>query len=72
MRGGLTPLQAVQAATINAATLLGHADSLGSIEKGKYADVVAVEGDPLKDVAAFEHVVFVLKSGSVAKEVPRP
>ena len=71
VRGGLTPLQAVQAATVNGANLLGHADSLGTIAKGKYADIIAVDGDPLKDVAAFEHVVFVLKSGSVFKEVPR-
>ncbi|HMC21824.1 MAG TPA: amidohydrolase family protein [Thermoanaerobaculia bacterium] len=72
VRGGLTPLQAIQAATINAADLLGHPDTLGSIAKGKYADVIAIDGDPLEDIAAMEHVVFVLKSGSVVKEAPRP
>jgi imidazolonepropionase-like amidohydrolase len=72
VRGGLTPLQAIQAATINAADLLGHPDTLGSIAKGKYADVMAIDGDPLKDIGAMEHVVFVLKSGSVVKEAPRP
>ena len=64
---GLTPLAALQAATINAAALLGASDRIGSIEPGRYADVVAVDGDPLKDIAAMEHVVFVMKGGVVVK-----
>jgi len=65
---GLTPLASLQAATVNAAALLGASDRIGTIEPGLYADVVAVDGDPLKDIAAMEKVVFVMKGGvSVAK-----
>ncbi len=71
VRGGLTPLAAIQAATINAATLLGAADDLGTIEVGKFADLIAVDGDPLADISAMEKVVFVMKDGEVIKE-PRP
>jgi imidazolonepropionase-like amidohydrolase len=65
---GLTPLQAVQAATVNAADLLGWSDRVGSIEPGKFADLIAVEGDPLKDVTTLEHVQFVMKGGVVYKK----
>src|SRR5439155_26482296 len=71
VRGGMTPLQAIQTATINAAELLGRADALGSIAKGKLADLVAVRGDPTRDVAALENVVFVMKEGVVVKEARR-
>jgi len=64
---GLTPLAALQAATVNAAALLGASDRIGTIEPGRYADVVAVDGDPLEDIAAMGRVVFVMKGGSVAK-----
>ena len=64
---GLTPLAALQAATINGAALLGMSDRIGTIEPGRYADIVAVDGDPLKDIAAMEKVVFVMKGGLVAK-----
>jgi imidazolonepropionase-like amidohydrolase len=64
---GMTPMQAIQAATSNAADLLGHASEVGSIKPGKYADVIAVQGDPLKDVSLLENVKFVMKDGVVYK-----
>src|ERR1700745_3915343 len=64
---GLTPLEAIQAATINAADLLGWADKIGAIEPGKWADIVAVNGDPLQDVTTLERVQFVMKGGTVVK-----
>jgi imidazolonepropionase-like amidohydrolase len=60
---GLTPMQAIQAATVNAADLLGWSDRVGSIEPGHFADLVAVDGDPLADTAVLEHVAFVMKGG---------
>src|SRR5581483_3615712 len=65
---GMTPMQAIQAATLSAADLLGHADVLGSIKPGKYADVIAVAGDPLQDVGVLESVSFVMKDGKVYKQ----
>src|SRR5580700_8329678 len=65
---GMTPLQAIQAATKNAADLLGHSDVLGSIKPGKYADIIAVQADPLQDVRALENVSFVMKDGKVYKK----
>ena len=64
---GLTPLQAIQAATINDADLLGWSDKIGTIEAGKWADIIAVDGDPLADVTTLERVKFVMKSGEVVK-----
>jgi imidazolonepropionase-like amidohydrolase len=64
---GMTPMQAIQAATSNAADLLGHANDLGSIKAGKYADLIAVSGDPLKDISLLERVEFVMKDGKVYK-----
>jgi imidazolonepropionase-like amidohydrolase len=64
---GMTPIQAIQAATSNAADLLGHATELGSIKVGKYADLIAVNGDPLKDIGLLEKVDFVMKDGKVYK-----
>jgi imidazolonepropionase-like amidohydrolase len=64
---GMTPMQAIQAATTNAADLLGHSDVLGSIKPGKYADIVAVSGDPLQDISVLENVQFVMKEGRVYK-----
>jgi imidazolonepropionase-like amidohydrolase len=63
----MTPMQAIQAATSNAADLLGHAHVVGSIKAGKYADLIAVSGDPLKDVSLLERVEFVMKDGKVYK-----
>jgi imidazolonepropionase-like amidohydrolase len=65
---GMTPMQAIQAATTNAADLLGHSKEVGSIKPGKYADVIAVSGDPLRDITVLEHVDFVMKDGAVYKE----
>jgi imidazolonepropionase-like amidohydrolase len=64
---GLTPLQAIQAATVNAADLLGWSDKTGILAAGKWADIVAVDGDPLQDVTTLEHVKFVMKGGEVVK-----
>src|SRR6266478_2401504 len=65
---GLTPLQAIQAATVNAADLLGWSDKIGGIDPGKWADIIAVDGDPLQDVTTLEHVKFVMKGGAVVKD----
>jgi imidazolonepropionase-like amidohydrolase len=64
---GLTPLQAIQAATVNDADLLGWSDKIGVLEPGHYADIIAVDGDPLADVTTLEHVKFVMKGGVVYK-----
>ncbi len=64
---GLTPLQAIQSATINDADLLGWSDKAGAIEPGKWADIIAVDGDPLTDVTTLERVKFVMKGGEVVK-----
>jgi imidazolonepropionase-like amidohydrolase len=64
---GMTPLAAIQTATINAADLLGSRYLVGTLEPGKWADVVAVDGDPTKDVTTLEHVKFVMKGGAVYK-----
>jgi imidazolonepropionase-like amidohydrolase len=66
---GMTPMQAIQAATTSAADLLGHSKDVGSIKPGKYADVIAVSGDPLGDITVLEHVDFVMKDGAVYKEM---
>ncbi|HET6179543.1 MAG TPA: amidohydrolase family protein [Candidatus Sulfotelmatobacter sp.] len=67
VRLGLTPLQAIQAATVNAADLLGWAGKVGTLEPGAWADIVAVDGDPVKDVTTLERVRFVMKGGEVVK-----
>jgi imidazolonepropionase-like amidohydrolase len=67
IEAGMKPMDAIKAATINAATLIGRQDQLGSVEQGKLADLVAVDGDPLKDSQAFGRVVFVMKDGVVYK-----
>ncbi|MFZ3003290.1 MAG: amidohydrolase family protein [Undibacterium umbellatum] len=64
---GMTPMQAIQAATINAADLLGLKDKLGSIKVGKLADIIAVDADPLVDVTSLTKVSFVMKNGKVYK-----
>jgi len=62
---GLTPMQAIQAATVNAADLLGWSDRVGSVQPGRFADLVAVAGDPLADIHELERVTFVMKGGVV-------
>jgi imidazolonepropionase-like amidohydrolase len=64
---GMTPLASIQAATVNAADLLGWSDRVGTIEAGEFADLIAVEGDPLSDVRLLESVKFVMKAGEVVK-----
>ena len=68
IEAGMPAMEAIKAATINAADLLGQKDKLGSIEVGKTADVVAVDGDPLTDSKVFGKVVFVMKDGVVYKK----
>jgi imidazolonepropionase-like amidohydrolase len=65
---GMKPIDAIQAATVNAAELLGWADKVGALEKGHFADIVAVQGDPLSDVKLLENVRFVMKNGDVVKD----
>jgi imidazolonepropionase-like amidohydrolase len=67
VRYGLSPMQAIQSATVNAADLIGWADRVGSLEPGKFADLIAVQGDPTTDVTVLEHVQFVMKGGQVVK-----
>jgi imidazolonepropionase-like amidohydrolase len=64
---GLSPLEAIRAATTNAAELMGWSDKVGSIEPGKYADVIAVAGDPIADVGELERIKFVMKGGTIMK-----
>jgi len=64
---GMTPMQAIRTATTSAAELLGWSDKMGTIETGKWADLVAVSGDPLKDITELQRVKFVMKSGEVFK-----
>ena len=68
VRWGQTPMEAIKAATVNAADLLGWSDRVGSISVGKFADIVAVDGDPLKDITELERVKFVMKGGVVYKK----
>jgi imidazolonepropionase-like amidohydrolase len=65
---GMTPLAALQTGTINAADLMGWSDRTGALEAGKWADVIAVEGDPLADVRTLQNVRFVMKAGIVYKQ----
>jgi imidazolonepropionase-like amidohydrolase len=65
---GMTPMQAIQSATVNAADLIGHPELFGSITAGKSADIIAVNGDPLADIHELEHVPFVMKEGKVYKQ----
>jgi imidazolonepropionase-like amidohydrolase len=65
---GMSPLAAIQTGTLNAADLMGWSDKVGTLEAGKWADIIAVKGDPLRDVKLLQHVSFVMKSGLVYKQ----
>lgn len=65
---GMTPMAAIQAATSRAAQMLGMEGELGVIASGSAADIIAVVGDPLKDITVLEHVGFVMKDGQVYKD----
>jgi imidazolonepropionase-like amidohydrolase len=65
---GMTPIESIQAATIGAAALLGWSDSVGTLESGRFADIVAVKGDPTTDVRLLEHISFVMKGGVVVRQ----
>ena len=68
VEAGMPPAKAIQAATINAATMLGIEDKLGTLEAGKFADIVAVKGNPLQDITTLENVQFVMKGGKIYKQ----
>jgi imidazolonepropionase-like amidohydrolase len=67
-RGGMSPARAIQAATTVNAEVLGWQDRIGSIEKGKYADLIAVSGNPLADITELQRVKFVMKGGKVIRD----
>jgi imidazolonepropionase-like amidohydrolase len=65
---GMTPMQAIQSATINAAMLIGKPEQFGSLSAGKFADIIAVDGDPIAEIHQLEHVTFVMKEGVIYKQ----
>jgi imidazolonepropionase-like amidohydrolase len=65
---GMTPMQAIQSATVSAADLLERTNDFGAIEAGKFADIIATTGDPLRDITELERVKFVMKGGEVYKD----
>ncbi|MBZ5647934.1 MAG: amidohydrolase family protein [Acidobacteriia bacterium] len=67
VRMGMTPIQSIQTGTINAADLMGWSGRVGALEPGKFADLIAVDGDPTQDVTTLQHVKFVMKGGKVYK-----
>jgi imidazolonepropionase-like amidohydrolase len=67
VRAGMKPLETIQAATVNGAELLGLSEEIGTVEAGKIADILPIQGDPLHDVRVLEHVSFVMKEGVVVK-----
>jgi imidazolonepropionase-like amidohydrolase len=68
---GLSPIEILQMATIRGAGLLGWADRVGSLSPGKLADLIAVEGDPLKEIGALGRVSFVMKGGRIVQDARR-
>jgi imidazolonepropionase-like amidohydrolase len=67
VKAGMTPAEAIRAATTDAARLMGWQDRVGTIEAGKFADLIAVDGDPLQDITELQRVKFVMKAGLVAR-----
>ncbi|HXA37724.1 MAG TPA: amidohydrolase family protein [Phenylobacterium sp.] len=72
VNAGMPPMEAIKAATWNAADLLGDTKDVGTVQPGRYADIIAVDADPLKDVTVLEHVAFVMKGGVVYKAKGAP
>ncbi len=72
VKAGMTPADAIKAATTSAADLIGDSKDIGSVQAGRYADIIAVDADPLKDVTALEHVAFVMKGGVPYKWQSKP
>ncbi|MDP6790101.1 MAG: amidohydrolase family protein [Candidatus Marinimicrobia bacterium] len=68
VEAGMPPMEAIQSATVAAAEMLGVEDKFGSVEKGKAADIIAVKGNPLRDITVLENVAFVMKGGTVVKD----
>jgi imidazolonepropionase-like amidohydrolase len=68
VESGMSPLEAIRTTTLNAAELLGWQDRVGALDAGKFADLIAVSGDPLKDISELERVQFVMKGGIVVKD----
>ncbi|MES2390214.1 MAG: amidohydrolase family protein [Acidobacteriota bacterium] len=69
---GMTPIAALQTATLNAADLMGWTAKTGSLEAGKWADIIAVQGDPLADIKLLQHIAFVMKAGIIYKNEAQP
>ena len=67
IQNGMTPIASIQAATIHAAKVMNWSKDIGSIEPGKFADLIAVEGNPLKDITLLEQIRFVMKDGTIIR-----
>ena len=65
----MTPMAAIQASTVGNADLFGWSDKIGSITAGKYADIIAVSGDPIQNIGILENVSFVMKGGTIYKNI---
>lgn len=72
VKAGMTPMDAILAATAGGADLIGRPQDIGSVQAGRYADIVAVAGDPLADITELERIQFVMKGGVVYKSAGRP
>lgn len=72
VQAGMPAIDAILSATAGAADLIGDSQDIGSVQPGRYADIIAVDGDPVKDIATLQHVTFVMKGGSVVKAEPKP
>ena len=65
---GIPPLEVIRAATVNGAELMGWQEDVGTVEAGRYADLIAVEGNPLTEIAVLQQVKFVMKGGTIVKD----